>query len=285
MKSGAYICPNKSGESLKLGAVVLLLAFLSPLAGHSQTPAPIDKVDFVQHASSLYYRPAAAGLVSFTCSVKVDWDTVPIQILLPSEIAGRKPLEETKFFVTVNAIGSASTRHEYTQAAPTLMRPVYDKLFELLSNLVAGTLQTWGTKYLNGPLPAERYITAIEKTDDGYVVTWSYAPAQFRTVLSSDYRVSEMVTKAPNNEIDEHTGFSDSPQGFVLTSNNATNRQGDEMTRIQYEMNYLMADGFRLPSALHLKVNDNIDIKFSFESCSVQKGIVVKVKVAPQRHR
>lgn len=260
---------------------VLLLASLTSLTGRSQTPAPIDKADFVQHANSLYYRPAEAGLVSFTCRVNVDWDTVPSQILLPAEIAGRKPLEETKFFVTVNAFGSPSVRHEYTQAAPTWMRSAYDKLFELLGNLVSGTLQTWGTKYIHGPMPEERYVTGVEKTDDGYVVTSSNAPAQFRDVLSSDYRMSEMVTKAPNNEIDEHTGFSDSPQGLVITSNDATNREGEDTTHVQYEMTYQMAEGFRLPSTLHLKVNDNIDMKFAFEGCSVQKGKIITVMPPP----
>ena len=265
---------------MKLSAA-LLLTFLSPSAGHSQTPASFDKVDFVQHANSLYYRPADAGLVSFTCRVKVDWDTVPSQILLPAEIAGRKPLEETKFFVTVNAAGSPSARHEYTQAAPTWMRPAYDRLFELLSSLVSGTLQTWGTKYIHGPIPEARFVTGIEKTDDGYAMTATNTPAQFRYVLSNDYRMREMVTKAPNDEISEHTEFSDSPQGLVITSNDATNREGDDTTHIEYEMTYQMADGFRLPSALHLKVNDNIDMKFSFDNCSAQKGKIITVMPPP----
>jgi hypothetical protein len=161
------------------------------------------------------------------------------------------------------------------------MRPAYDKLFQLLSSLVSGTLQTWETKYIHGPMPEARYVTGVEKTDDGYVVTSSNAPAQFRDVLSSDYRIGEMATKAPNNEIDEHTGFSDSPQGLVLTSNDVTNREGDETTHIQYEMTYQMAEGFRLPNTLHLKVNDNIDMKFAFESCSVQKGKIISVMPPP----
>jgi hypothetical protein len=161
------------------------------------------------------------------------------------------------------------------------MKPAYDKVFQLLSSLVSGTLQTWETKYMHGPMPEVRYVTGVEKTDDGYVVTASNAPAQFRTVLSSDYRIAEMATKAPNNDIDEHTQFSDSPQGLILTSNDVTDREGDDTTHIKYEMTYLMADGFRVPNAMHLKVNDNIDTKFTFEGCSVEKGIVVKVKILP----
>jgi hypothetical protein len=274
----AYVYLKKSRESLKPCAFVLLLVVLFPFAGYSQSSAPVDKDAFAQHANSLYYRPAEAGLVGFTCRVNVDWNTVPSQILLPAEIAGRKPLEQTRFFVTVDASGAPSARHEYTQDAPTWMRPAYDKLFELLSSLVSGTLQTWGTKYIHGPMPEVRYVTGVEKTDDGYVVTASNPPAEFRDVLSSDYRVSEMVTKAPSGDIDEHTGFSDSPQGLLLTSNDVTNREGDDTTHIVYEMTYQMAEGFRLPSALHLKVNDNIDMKFSFESCSVQKGKIVAVR-------
>ncbi|HEY3990738.1 MAG TPA: hypothetical protein VGM02_15655 [Acidobacteriaceae bacterium] len=223
-----------------------------------------------------------AGLISFTCRVNVDWDTVPIQILLPAEIAGRKPLEQTKFFVTVSVVGSPSARHEYTQDAPTWMRPAYDKLFEILSSLLSGTLQTWGTKALRGPMPEGRFLNGVEKTADGYVVTAADTPAQYRLMVSTDYRISEMVTKGPSGDIDEHTGFSDSPQGLVLTSNDATTKEGGDTTHVQYEMTYQMADGFRLPNTLHLKVNDNIDMKFSFENCSVQKGIVLKV--APPHH-
>jgi len=270
-----------SGESLKATIFILLVAIAAPFAGYSQSSAPIDKADFVHHANSLYYRPAEAGLVSFTCRVHVDWDTVPSQILLPAEIAGRKPLEETKFFVAVNAVGSPSARHEYTQAAPMWMRPAYDKLFQLLSSLVSGTLQTWETKYIHGPMPEVRYVTGVEKTDDGYVVTSSNAPAQFRDVLSSDYRMHEMVTKAPNDDIDEHTVFSDSPQGWVITSNDGLDKTSQLTTHMKYDMTYQMADGFRLPHTLHLKVNDNIDMKFSFESCSVQKGKIITVMPPP----
>lgn len=89
------------------------------------------------------------------------------------------------------------------------------------------------------------------------------------------------MTKAPNNQIDEHTVFSNSPEGFVLTSNDATDREGDETTHIQYEITYQVSDAFRLPDLVHLKVNDNIDTRFTFTNCSVQKGINLKVLPSP----
>jgi hypothetical protein len=213
--------------------------------------------------------------------VKLDWDTVPNPVLLPAEIAGRRPLEQTKLFVTVHASGANSLRHEYTQDAPMWMRPAYDKVFELLSHLVSGFLQTWGTKYLHGPMPDGRFFTGVEKTGDGYVVTMSNIPAQYKFLLSSDYRMREMVTKAPDDDIDEHTGFSDSPQGWVITSNDGVGQSSQQTTHMKYDMTYQMVDGFRLPNAVHLEVNDNIDMKFSFEGCSAEKGKIIAVMPPP----
>lgn len=273
----------KSWVFSRAGVFVWSLAALVPMTSHSQAlTTSLDKNAFAQHARSLYYRPVEQGLINFTCRVNVDWDTVPTQILLPAEMAGRKPLEETQFFVTVNAVGALSARHEYKQDAPNWMRPAYDKVFGLLTSLVVGTLQTWGTKYLRGPLPEERFVSSVEKRGDGFVMTGHNTPADFTWKFSSDYKLNQMVTNAPGDEIDEHTGFSNSPQGLIITSNDVTNKEGHDTTHVWYEMAYQMVNSFRVPRALHLKVNDNIDTKFAFDNCSVQKGIVLHVLAPPE---
>lgn len=264
-------------ERLLLAASTLWIAVFFPGAVWAQSSAPIDKKVFVQHVNSLYYRPAIAGLTSFSCAVKFDWDSVPASILLPAEIAGRAPLEQTKLVVTVHYPGAVSTQHELPQDTLTVMRPVYDKFFGVLSNILSGFLQTWGTKYLNGPIPEERFVTGVTTIQDGYVMTASNIPAQFQFSLSPDYKLKEMVTKGPDGDIDEHTIFSSSPQGFVITANDGISQSGRQATHMQYEMTYQMMQGFSVPKTVRLKVDDSIDTRFSFDNCSIQKGIVIQV--------
>ena len=68
------------------------------------------------------------------------------------------------------------------------------------------------------------------------------------------------------------------PDGWVYAGEVATDDSNPNGTvLVQYELGSQVVDGLRLPSTVHLRVNKNIDVKFSLNNCIVRKGAVLRV--------
>jgi hypothetical protein len=242
---------------------------------NGQVQVGVDKSKFADVARARYYNLEHQGLVSFTCDVKVDWETVPKQMLLPAEIAGRKRLEATRIKATLGPRSSPVVKHEYTPDTPALAKVAYDPFFVWLSDVVTGFLMTWEVKGIVGPIPGENNISTVTPTSSGYSV-FLVGPS-VKLLVTKNYQVAEAISSFGNETIDEHFVFTPSPDGLLFTRAEAVDKQGDNTTRIQYDVDYSPVDSLRLPHNVHLVVNDNINMKFSFENCSVIRGDVVEV--------
>ena len=56
----------------------------------------------------------------------------------------------------------------------------------------------------------------------------------------------------------------------------------DGTTHVVYDLGYQTVDTIEFPQNVHLKVDENIDTKFSLQSCSAERGTVVQVAAPPQ---
>lgn len=256
-------------------AGILLVICLSSLSLYGQRSAAVDKSKFADAARARYYSLEQQGLVSFTCDVKINWDTVPKEMLLPAEIAGRKGLEATRIKATQGVRSSAIVEHEYTPDTFALAKVAYDPFFSWFSDVVRGFLMTWGAKGLGGPIPGKDNISTVTSDLSGYRVV--LVNPQVELLVANDYQVTEAITSAGNETIDEHLAFTASPEGLLFKRTEALDKQGENTTRIQYDVDYSPVDSLQLPHNVHLVVNDNINMKFSFENCSVVRGVVVEV--------
>ena len=254
-----------------VGAILLARSTAYP-----QTPTS-DKEAFAKHARSLYYDPVQKGLESFTCTVKFDWNTLPASIRQPAEAVGQHPLDQTTLRLIVEASGHASSPREYAKDPEASLTPVYDRIFDLLSSLSAGWAETWDSKYLRAPIPEGRFLTAVEDTAEGYVVRAIAPPASHVFFLTKDYKIRKIVSKGPAGEIDENTNFISSEQGLVPGHVDGTDQEKQEATHLAYDVTYQMTDGFMLPLDVHLIVNDNLDVRFALQSCSVRKAMPLTI--------
>jgi hypothetical protein len=211
-----------------------------------------------------------------TCDLKLDWNTVPEAMLAPTALADREPLESTKLRFTMKASGGSNISHEYASDVAAEAKPVYDTFFAWATNLVNGVFATWGTKAMQTPIPDAGHITSLSEDQDSYLLRFVNA-VPIEVTLSKDYVITRIVTKPPEQAIDEHVVYSPSPQGLLLTGVDATNTEPGGATHVVYNLSYQTVDTLEFPQNVHLKVDDNIDMKFSLQSCSAERGTVLQV--------
>ena len=256
--------------------IIALSIFLITISAAGQELTPEQKSEFVRQAQPRYYSPIEHGLQSITCDVKLDWDTVPKTMLVPAELAGRERLENTKLRFTVRTAGNSDMTHEYPADTPALIKPVYDKFFEWTSALMSGLFQTWGSKAMRTPIPDVRHITSLTADQNLYQLKFE-SGMPIVVSLTKEYVITRILSKAPSQTIDEHAQYSPSPQGLLLTGIDAISKSGDDITHVMYDIKYQTVDTIEFPQAIHLVVNDNIDMKFSLNNCSVVRGTVIKL--------
>ena len=203
---------------------------------------------------------------------------MPKALLLPAEVAGRAPLEATQLQLTMNSRGKPSLNTAIAPGASAIMLPIYKKFFELAGNLVTGFAATWGAEGTNG---AVLNVSDVLSVTPGVPLTRIRLPepgAKLELLVNDQMLVTEILTSSPKETIDEHPTFTPSPRGLLFTANDTSMRQGEESTQVHYTVSYQEVGTFLIPQDVHLAVNDNIDVKFRFANCAVQRGVTLEVR-------
>jgi hypothetical protein len=234
----------------------------------------------VESARARYYNLSAAGFQSLHCSVKFDFATVP---LLPSatDESMRKLLEATGFTLVLDDRGRPSLQHRYPADAGESLRQQASQEINLLSSFVVGVLQTWPTKGLQGPIPSfDSQIESVESTDRGYTISLRVPGGPVKLLLDKSYLVTEIVSAA--GKIHERPVYTPSPEGLVFVGNDGIDdsEQGGRV-EVKYDLGTSVLDGLRVPSSAHIRVNQNIDVKFVLDGCVVQKAKVLEIDPPP----
>ncbi|MFY9855892.1 MAG: hypothetical protein WAK26_18645 [Terracidiphilus sp.] len=230
----------------------------------------------VESARSKYYNLEELGFQSATCKVNFDFSTIPSLAAEDKETTYRL-LRAVRFSLNLEgknpsvlySYPSGTTDTAQQRAAPTT---------NLLKSLATGVFQTWPTKGLRGPIPAfDSQIQGVVATNDGYVVTLKVPGGPVQVEINKDYLVRRIVSVG--GKIDERPLYSPTPDGLIFSGVYVIDdsEQGGRV-EVQYELENTIVDGLRLPTFVHLRVNQNIDVKFSLSDCSVERGRVLSVK-------
>ncbi|MES2392221.1 MAG: hypothetical protein V4555_11310, partial [Acidobacteriota bacterium] len=150
----------------------------------------------------------------------------------------------------------------------------------LLRALVLGVFMTWPTKGLQGPIPPfDNQIEKITQSDTGFVFHLRVPGGPVEMATDRNFLVTQITSI--DGAVVEHPAFTASPDGFVFSGNHAvdTSHPGN-VADVTYNFDISTVDGFRLPSAVHLQVN-NIDVRYTLTACAVKKGTVLKVAPPP----
>jgi hypothetical protein len=257
--------------------IAALSVSLGVSSAGAQELSTAQKAEIVQQASSLYYSPMEHGFVSIACDVRLDWNTVPKAMLPPAELAGRDRLQQTKLRFTMNSGGNAEIKREYLQDTPALIKPAYDNFFDLMSTIVTGFFMTWGSKAMRSPIPTGHYVSTLTADQSGYQLASNSGPAVITLSLSKEYVITRILTTSPGQTIDEHPQYRSSPAGLLLTAIDATSKAAEEPTHVAYKVDYSPINTILFPSKVHLVVDNNIDMKFALENCSVERATVLTV--------
>jgi len=260
-------------------SILGVLFWFAVLGAYGQKVTPADE-KLLDTARSRYYDLMSKGLISFRCNVKYDLDTLPVTFLPESAINERRALSDSTLSVEV---GRFAPRIEFKFPKDTdpLTLQSAKPASQFMTSIVSGFFQTWPSKGWQAPIPPFiNWVDRIVPTPQGYTITATAANGLDSVDISKDLLVTRILSIG--GKVDEHPTFLQTPEGLIFTANDVVSQSaGGESTRIKYEIQSAQVDGFRLPSSVHLKINDNVDVRFSLNSCTIEKGIVVKVKAAP----
>jgi hypothetical protein len=140
-----------------------------------------------------------------------------------------------------------------------------------------GTFQTWPTKGLEGPIPPfNNQIESIESGNSGYTFNLRVPGAPVAVHTDKNFLVTEIVSSG--GKLHEHPKYTATPDGLVFTGNEGideSQQAGTVVVKYQFETSAI--DELRVPSTVHLQVNQNIDVRFSLSGCRAKKNQVVHV--------
>jgi hypothetical protein len=254
--------------------LVLSLVLLSINASGQQLSTGDRRV--AEMARARYYNLEAAGFQSLRCSVKFDFSTVPL-LSSASDDPTRKLLEATEFKLALDGKGRPNIEHRYPSGASESVQQHASQVTNLLTSLIGGLFQTWPTKGLQGPIPPfESQIESISSIDTGYMFSLRVPGEPVKVLTDKSYLVTEIVSGG--GKIDERPIYVPSPEGLLFVGNDATDDSGaDGRVEVKYELGISVLEGLRVPSSAHLRVNQNIDVKFALDGCVLQKAKALHV--------
>jgi hypothetical protein len=256
--------------------VTSMLAVVAMSLVGSCVHAQESKEEFLNHARATYYSPQGHGLVSFSCQIKPDWATIPRPILPDAALEERSVLMQTKFQVTIKSRGNPDFSHEYPKDASTTSTTSAESVTRFLSSIVLGFFQTWMTKGFDTPFPPfPTMIKSITPDADGYSIFLDVPGGPVTLHSTKDY-IATLIQSGGGN-IDEHPVFSATSTGRLLTAVDAYDLTNQPPTHIQYEVGHMSVDGIDIPAQIHIKVNENVDVRFALYQCKVTKAAVIHV--------
>jgi hypothetical protein len=229
-------------------------------------------------ARAKYYSLELNGFESASCKVSFDFSTVP-ELPSSNRADDLNLLEKSVFTLQLGGTDRSPVTVQVDYPSGTTAQAIQNtaQLAGVLKALVQGTFQTWGTKGLHGPIPAfDSEVKAVTPTDTGFTVVLSYPGDPVRIELDRSFLVKEILSIG--GKIDEKPVYTVSPDGWVYTGNEAVdNSEPTGKTTVIYELKSDVVDGLRLPTSVHLRVNQNIDTRFSLHHCEVKKGKVIQI--------
>jgi hypothetical protein len=255
-----------------------MISILLPIGMPGQSLTAEDQ-KLLESARSRYYNLEERGFLSASCSVDFDFSTIP-SIPVEDRDATYRLVKETRFTLNLDR-KNPTVSFSYPMGASDSARRHADPLAGLLRSLVFGLFQTWPSKGLHGPVPAfSSQIESVERVEGGYKFVLKVPGGPVQIEMDKNYLVRRITSIG--GKVEELPIFDSTPDGLIFAGNVATDdSEVGGRVQVRYEFANSMVDGFRLPSSVRLRVNQNIDVRYSLTDCSVQKGTVIRA-TAPE---
>lgn len=261
-----------------------LAAFLAVVVASALQAQQLPAADagVLKIARSRYYNLAAAGFQSLSCTVKFEVPSTPAPAFAAEDnFYEQRLVERSVMSLTLDERGRPTVTASMPTASSERVRQTVAEQIARRKSLVAGLFQTWTSKGFQGPIPPfDAQIDSVTATDAGYSLSLRVPGAPAKILMDKSYLVNTILSNG--GKLEEHPTFIPTPDGLVFTGNRAVDTSGATSVSVSYELETTPIDGLRLPSSAHLKVNDNIDVRFALTACVVRKGTVVRVDPPPR---
>ena len=262
---------------MRLWTLVFLPLLLLPRALQAQQFSTADQAT-LKTLRSRYYKLLDAGFGGMQCKVKFNLTTVPL--ISPSPLDPvRALLQKTDISLAVDTKGNPNVQLHYPEGTSPADIKQASQIFGLMRAFVAGVFQTWPSKAFHGPIPPyDSQIESIMPTPLGRTITLLVPGGPVQVLLDKQDNVTAIVSAG--GKLQEHPVYSPGPAGLDFTANEAIDDTQTARSTIKYEFGIGVVDGLRVPQSVHLMVNDNIDVRYVLEACTIKKVVVIHVDPA-----
>jgi hypothetical protein len=229
-------------------------------------------------ARAKYYSLEQQGFQSATCQMHFDLSTLPVLQEKDAE-EDRKGLAAMHFFLHLDSRRQPWVQVVYPDGTSNDAKPFYARYAENLQSIATGFFNTWPSKGLNGPIPPfDTQVESIATTESGYSLLLRVPGGPVQLEMDKNYIVKKIFSTERN--IEEKPIYASSPDGLIFAGNAMTGdmEQSGAMS-VSYEIESKLVDGLHLPAAVHLQVNQTMDVRFTLSDCAVTKGKVIELKV------
>lgn len=255
-----------------IGTVGLFLCVL-PLSLCAQQLSADDR-KIIQEAQQHYYSLPDAGLVAFSCNVAYDLNSLPETILPETAVRDREILSHSTFQIHV-ADGKPNIIFSLPEDTDEPTKTELQTASGLMKQTVGGFIGTWPSKGWSGPIPPfTNWASGVERLPTGYIIRAS-GSTNGLVQIELNHALDVMRVVSVQGTVIEQPQYQSTPHGLVYSGlkGEQTSPQGN--THIVMKIDSSETDGFLLPQDIHVDVNDNLKVHFSFTQCTVRKADAV----------
>lgn len=253
-----------------IGLIVGL--FCCSLGVVGQTPTPAERL---AAGRALYYLPASKGLMSFHCTVAVDWPVLLTHMtgkVIPPSDPNVQYLQAAKLSLDddLNGKGTFTWSDPGTPSPDQVARA---KTFrDGIGQMMQGFLQSWNSFATGAFIPRPDSSVTVTAAGDG--LETHIATGNLTVDQHYDREVMLEQTHVATPEIDNVTTptFVNTADGRLISSIKTVNRQPplSPPLEVTSSITYATVSGFRIPSRLEVDRAGAV-FDFDFKDCTVRR--------------
>jgi len=229
---------------------VLVFTILLPVPLGNAQSRPVRSEELLTHARKIYYNLRRLGFNGFQATIEPNWEVILADTATEENL---KVFSAVHFFITVDAQGTVTLRHEVDEKQRTRVKPYVTQIHDDVLRLVAGFFRTWSFFTIDSPFPDTQI--KIESVGTQHFVSYTFRSDQVVLDMSPDYVLTEGRFVGPTSRRVVNPIFEMTPDGFVLTGYHtvlepvAAGVRSTMDTRVEYQD----VGGMKLPSKIQIK--------------------------------
>ena len=198
----------------------------------------------------MYYNLRRQSFNGFQATIEPNWEVILADTATEENL---KVFRAVHFFMTVDARGAVTLRHEVDEKQRTKVKPYLSQIHDDVQRLLAGFFRTWSFFMIDSAFPETQI--KLERVGAQHIVSYTFRSDQVVLNMSPDFVLTEGRFSGPTSRRVINPIFQMTSEGFVLTGYQtvfepvAAGVRSTLETRVEYQD----VTGMKLPNKIHIK--------------------------------